>query len=85
MTASNTSDKHSSKSLTVFGMYLAMVILGAILSFTAIRLFPAQFLPQDVYQRPEKFARVPAIAGEEVKSQTTEQHNFVVATVIRIF
>ncbi len=84
MNTSNTPDKHSSKYLPLFGLYLLMAILGAVLSLTAIRLFPAQFLPQDVYQRPEKAAQVPAVATKQTIAQDTEQHNFVVAAVNRV-
>jgi S1-C subfamily serine protease len=84
MNTSNTPDKHSSKYLPQLGLYLLMAILGAALSLSAIRLFPAQFLPQDVYQRVEKAAEVPAVVRKQIIAQNTEQHNFVVAAVNRV-
>ena len=56
MTSSHPSDKNPANLQTPIAAYIITAILGGTLALAAIRLFPTQFIPQDIYQNPQKLA-----------------------------
>jgi S1-C subfamily serine protease len=84
MSSSHPSDKQHSTYLPQFGIYVLMAVLGAVLTFTAIRVFPAQLIPAELRQRSDIETSVNPGSVSLSEVQKTDPHNFVVAAVRRV-
>ncbi|MDJ0732706.1 MAG: HhoA/HhoB/HtrA family serine endopeptidase [Nostocaceae cyanobacterium] len=84
MTFSHPSDQKQFHQRSQIGIYLLTALLGAALTLAIIRIFPKQFIPQDVYPNPEMSASVPTASVSKVAAVTVNQQNFVVAAIKRV-
>jgi S1-C subfamily serine protease len=81
MTSSHPSDKNPANLPTPIAVYITTAILGGALALAAIRLFPTQFIPQDVYQNPQKVTSINTNNQSRMTQIPQNQDNFVVTAI----
>jgi S1-C subfamily serine protease len=84
MTSSHPSDKNTANLQPPIAAYIITAILGGTLALAAIRLFPTQFIPQDVFQSPQKVTSTDTNNKSLVTQMRQEQHNFVATAVNKV-
>ncbi|MEA5572692.1 trypsin-like peptidase domain-containing protein [Calothrix sp. UHCC 0171] len=84
MTSSYPSDKNTVNLHPPIAAYIITAILGGTLALAAIRLFPTKFIPQDIYQNPEKIASTDTNNKFQVMQLSPGEHNFVVTAINKV-
>ncbi|BAZ39620.1 peptidase S1 and S6 chymotrypsin/Hap [Calothrix sp. NIES-4101] len=84
MTSSYPSDKNTVNLHPPIAAYIITAILGGTLALAAIRLFPTKFIPQDIYENPQKIASTDTNSKSQVMQLSQGEHNFIVTAINKV-